>query len=177
MFPETYSTDGLIDPSLIEIPMMKADLEKMSNCNIHGKLYLKMDSHIAVAGSVKARGGIYEVLKFAKALAVQNGIIAESDSYDKLASPEAQALFSRYTIQVGSIGNLGMSIGIMSRVLGFNAVIHMSKYSKAVAEGRKNSDQNPYSYFIDDEKSVDLFIGYATAASRLKKQFDEKIYA
>jgi D-serine dehydratase len=189
-FPETEPDDGLIESPLREIPKMKTSLQETYGCEIPGNLYLKMDSHLAIAGSVKARGGIYEVLKHAEDLCIAAGKISVTDNYEKFADPAIREFLKGYTVQVGSTGNLGMSIGIMSAALGFKVKIHMSAdakqwkkdllrskgaevleyssdYSKAVAEGRKNSDSDETSYFIDDEKSIDLFIGYATAAKRL----------
>ena len=37
-------------------------------------------------------------------------------------------------------------------------------------EGRAKSEQDPTSYFVDDEKSEDLFLGYATAGKRIAGQ-------
>lgn len=193
LFPETKTSKGIIESPIKEINNMKNQLDKAYNANISGKLLLKMDSHLAIAGSVKARGGIYEVLKYAEELALKNNMITKDDDYSILAQQKYKVFFHQYKIQVGSTGNLGLSIGITSAALGFNVTVHMSSdakqwkkdllrekgaqvveynsdFSKAVEEGRKLSDQDPMSYFVDDENSMNLFLGYAVAARRLEKQ-------
>ena len=62
-FPETASTHGIIESPLVETPCMLQALNDRHGAALPGRLLLKQDSHLAIAGSVKARGGIYEVLK------------------------------------------------------------------------------------------------------------------
>ncbi len=193
VFPETKSVGGRIESPLRELPALRELLSDRGEAP-EGRLFLKMDSDLAVAGSVKARGGIYEVLKHTEDLALRAGILSPGDDYAVLA--DHRDFFSHYTVQVGSTGNLGLSIGIMSAAIGYRAVVHMSadarqwkkdllrqkgvevreyagNYGNAVAEGRKLSDADPKSYFVDDEHSRALFLGYAVAGRRLADQLTE----
>ena len=122
-FPETAKEKGRIESPLLDIPSMKTSLNQFSGTPLTGRLLLKKDSHLAICGSVKARGGFHEIFKYAEELALSHGLLRKGEDTAKLSSDECKAFFGKYTIQVGSTGNLGMSIGIMSRAFGFRRCV------------------------------------------------------
>ncbi|MGY3853559.1 D-serine ammonia-lyase [Aeromonas aquatilis] len=195
-FPETRTSKGILESEIAAIPAMQATLNRRYGVEVTGRLLLKKDSHLPISGSIKARGGIYEVLTHAEQLAIKAGLLREEDDYRKLFTDEFRQFFSQYSIAVGSTGNLGMSIGIMSAKLGFTVTVHMSAdarewkkhklrehgvivveyaedYGVAVEQGRKEAERDPNCFFIDDENSRTLFLGYSVAGERVKMQFDE----
>ena len=60
----------------------------------------------------------------------------------------------------------------MLRARGATVIEYEGDYAEAVKQGRAISDADKDSYFVDDENSVNLYIGYAVAAKRLKGQLD-----
>ncbi|WP_053363210.1 D-serine ammonia-lyase [Bacillus sp. FJAT-27251] len=195
LFPEI---EGNLESPLNEIREMKKVLEKEYSIDIGGRLLLKRDDALPVAGSIKARGGFHEVLALAESLAFEHGLLkSKQDDYLVVLSDRAKQIFGQYTIAVGSTGNLGLSIGMIGSALGFQVAVHMSAdakewkknllrkhvvkvvehasdYTLAVEAARKESEADKQSYFVDDENSQLLFAGYAAVAYELKKQLDEK---
>lgn len=194
VFEDTQKTDGIIESALIPIPTFNTSYY---NNDLRGQLFLKGDHALPVAGSIKARGGIYEVIKHAESLAIEAGLLSLEHDYSKLASLEFKKFFGQFGVTVGSTGNLGLSIGIISAQLGFHVTVHMSSdakswkksllrskgvhvvehntdYSLAVEQGRLEASKDPNNYFIDDENSSNLFLGYSVAGLRLKAQLESE---
>lgn len=192
-FPETLPTHGILESPLLKMDKMKAVLNAEAQNQVKGDLYLKADNYLPISGSIKSRGGIYEVLKFAEKVAMKHGEIVYGDNYAKLNEPRFKDLFGQYGIVVGSTGNLGLSIGIVACKLGFRTSVHMSSdaaqwkkdmlrekgvnvveyndnFTHAITEARKSAEADPMAYFIDDEGSYDLFLGYSVAAVLLQAQ-------
>ncbi|MCK8067945.1 D-serine ammonia-lyase [Cobetia sp. 1CM21F] len=200
-FPETAAASGRIESPLMAAPGLQQALSGIASTAsplsatespLPGRLMIKCDNALPISGSIKARGGIHEVLKHAERLAIDAGLLHQEDDYRAFQRDEIRDLLAGQQVVVGSTGNLGLSIGIMSARLGFRVTVHMSAdakqwkkdllrargaevvehsgdYGKAVAAGRQEAQQ-PDAHFIDDESSRDLFVGYATAASRLAEQ-------
>jgi D-serine dehydratase len=180
------SWDGRIRSALLEYPRQR-DLPA---------LLVKADHDLPMTGSVKARGGVYELLCRVEAVALMEGLVKPGEALTPLLTPAAKTLFSRHRIVVASTGNLGFSIGLVARAFGLEAEVHMSHdaktwkkerlrrtganviehpvdYTETVARARASASASG-SYFIDDESSRLLFVGYTAAAAELAEQLGER---
>ncbi len=181
---------GRIDSPLTALPPAVAESVLRG---APGAVWVKADHDLPVTGCIKARGGVYEVLAYAERLAETAGLLRAGASYADFATPPFRDLFARHTVAVGSTGNLGFSVGVMARALGFAVEVHMSHdakdwkkrrlralgarvvehpgdYGLAVATARDAFRDRADAHFVDDEDSTDLFLGYAAAALDLQRQ-------
>jgi D-serine dehydratase len=191
LFGELEASGGVIESELVEAARLQRAMGSVPECD--GTWFIKADHALPIAGSIKARGGFHEVLALAESLALAHGVLSPDGDRTQLASEPARDLFARHTVTVGSTGNLGLSIGVMAAALGFKAVVHMSTdakawkkdrlrtrgvqvvehdgdYAAAVAAGRAQAQLAPRNHFVDDERSLMLFLGYAAAARHLAMQ-------
>lgn len=191
-FPETEKSNGVLESPLQEIPNMQRLLSK-ENGQIEGRLFLKCDNELPISGSIKARGGFFEIMVYAEKLALEAGLLKKDDDYSILTSPKFKDFFSKHKIGVGSTGNLGLSIGIISAKLGFQVTVFVSAdakewkkellrekgvtvvefagdFSEAILAGRNQTNADPNAHFVDDEDSQDLFLGYTVGALRIADQ-------
>lgn len=196
VFPETAAARGLIESPLQEAARAQRELGLAP-----GRVLLKRDDILPVSGSIKARGGVHEVLEYAESLAVRAGLLPDPAEtagvdYRVFSSEPMRELLARHRVVVGSTGNLGLSIGIISTALGLRATVHMSShaqqwkkdllrrrgvevvehrsnYTEAVAAGRRAAERDDSVHFVDDEHSLSLFAGYAVAGRRLTGQLAE----
>ncbi len=173
---------GIPQSELREVPTFQKTNTRIHAGSLPGKWFVKLDSNLPIAGSVKLRGGLYEILKYAATL-------------ENTKENDRGRRFEGYTITVASTGNLGMSVGLSSRNLGFSVKVYMSKeaspwkmeklresgaevvlvdgdYNDAVALCRKESAEQGY-YFVDDERSTLLYEGYAASAVEIAE--DERV--
>ena len=155
-------------------------------------LRVKADHALPMTGSVKARGGVYELLCRVEAWAAEAGAVTAGDPLGALATPSGRAPLANRRVVVASTGNLGFSIGLVARAFGVAAEVHMSRDAKDWKKARLRAVgaevvEHPVDYsrtvalaraaaamtgaaFIDDEDSRTLFVGYATAADELAGQ-------
>nr|WP_314316482.1 D-serine ammonia-lyase [Kocuria rhizophila] len=279
-FPDTAAAGGLI-----ESPLQEASAWQDAAGVRSGRVLLKRDDILPVSGSVKARGGVHEVLQYAESLAVAHGLLPDpgpttgwdstadadstlgpgpmknpgpdsdagaglapvvapalpvhrpssggaaapglsagvavgaADGPDEAArtgaarptdgtasrtvdctafsSAPLRALMAEHRVVVGSTGNLGLSIGIISAALGLQATVHMSThaqqwkkdllrsrgvevvehstdYTQAVAASRRAAEHDDAVHFVDDEHSLSLFAGYAVAGARVARQLADQ---
>ena len=177
-FPDTAQPPrpGRIESALEPIPDTQSYVAELMDLPLPGELWVKRDDSLPISGSIKARGGIHEVLRLA----------------EEYPDPTARA---ELTLSVASTGNLGLSVGTIGPRLGFPTVVHMSTeakqwkkdslraggatviehpglFTETVAAARDAAADDPATFFIDDENSPGLFAGYAVAGQRLKAQFD-----
>lgn len=161
------------------------------------EVFAKADHALPISACVKARGGVFGLLCVIEKIALEEGLVARGDSYESLVTAPAREVFAEHTVTVASTGNLGFSIGILAAAFGLRSEVHMSDcaqqwkkerlrgigstvveypgdYTSTVAAARQLAARGEKTYFIDDENSWDLFIGYAGAGRELAGQLEAR---
>lgn len=186
LFPDS-AWDGRIQSPLARYP---------GHIDGTAQVWVKSDAQLPMTGSVKARGGVYELLCSIEDFALREKLLRNPDDLSDLVNPDSRAALSRHRVVVASTGNLGFSIGLVGRAFGVEIEVHMSAdakdwkknrlrslgahviehstdYEGSVAAARTAAAHSG-AYFIDDERSRRLFAGYSVAGRELAGQLSDE---
>ena len=94
LFKETKQNAGIIESPFVAGVDFKNALESYKGAKIKGDIYLKLDSHLPISGSIKARGGIYEVLAHTERLLIKAKLLDYKDDYAKINTKKNQRFFA-----------------------------------------------------------------------------------
>ncbi len=84
LFPELVPSGGIIESALYPADALQKAI--IGGSDTRGRWMIKGDHALPVVGSIKARGGLYEILLHAENLALRNGLIKPQDDRAILAS-------------------------------------------------------------------------------------------
>ncbi len=197
VFPETAGQNGIVESPLRDAGAFARALAEGFSLPAAPRLLFKLDSELNIGASMNARGGIYETLKLAEDLAIAAGLLKWSDNYEKLADESLRGFFGQFTLGVASEGNLSLAVARMGNALGFKVVAHAparstrwkkdlllaygaslvehdANHGECVALAREKSAADGSCFFVDEEHSRTLFLGYATAGLYLKTQLERR---
>ncbi len=155
-------------------------------------MWIKGDHMLPLAGSVKFRGGVYEILRHIEVLAERHELPRLRGGSLDMSAPRTRDVLAAAQIVVASTGNLGFGIGVLARAFGLSAQVHMSAEAKfwkkerlrrigveviehdgdyrAAVTAARNAASASSDYFVDDERSRKLLLGYSLAAPELASQ-------
>ncbi|MDR2050711.1 MAG: D-serine ammonia-lyase [Deltaproteobacteria bacterium] len=190
IFPETSARGGVMESPLRESQAVLNDLKKYRPLP-PVRLFFKMDNMLPLSASLKDRGGVYEVLKLAEDIGIYAKKLKWSDNYAKLNSLGMRNFFSKFSLSVSSVGNLGLAAGLMGKALGFSVSAHTSKETRAwkkdymrskgievidynvdcaevLKKAREEAAADPACFFVGEENSRNVFLGYTTAGMNIK---------
>lgn len=170
VFPETQAQHGKIESDIVEIPKMQQALSSTEQVLLSGAFWLKKIVIYLFQVQLKPVVVFMKSWLTPKNWQLRQGFLSWKTITLNSTKTHFARFFSKYQIAVGSTGNLGLSIGIMSAKLGFRVTVHMSAdarqwkkdklrslgvnvveyasdYGVAVEEGRKAAEQDPHCFF------------------------------
>ncbi|MCL1888911.1 MAG: D-serine ammonia-lyase [Desulfovibrionaceae bacterium] len=194
VFPDMDQDRAFTASPLRESPAILETLTSLYHLPACANILFKLDNQLPFSGSVKDRGGVYEVLKLAESLAIYAEKLKWTDDYSRLVEPEMREFYSQFGLSIISGSSLGLAAGLAGKALGFRAMAHISAsterwkkealraggieltehqsgYEEMLKSAYETAQKDAHCFLISEPASSrDMLLGYAIAGFELKEQ-------